>query len=89
MMMIETIASVGSPSQDGPGLGQPSATSMRLTTLKAGSSIHSQATVLSTVGTMNGNSSSARTRFFILKCWFMASARPRPPTIFRKVATPV
>ena len=62
-------------------------TSSRLTTLKAGSSIHSQATVLSTVGTMNGSSSSARTRFFMRKCWFMASARPSPPTIFSSVAT--
>ena len=70
-------------------MGQPSATSIRLTTLKAGSSIHSQATVLSTVGTMNGNSSSARTRFFMRKCWFMASARPSPPIIFKSVATPV
>jgi hypothetical protein len=61
----------------------------RLTTLKAGSSIHSQATVLSTVGTMNGNSNNARTRFFMRKCWFMASARPSPPTIFSSVATPV
>ena len=86
-MMIETIASVGLPSQDGPGLGQPSATSSRLTTLKAGSSIHSHATVLSTVGTMNGSSSSARTRFFMRKCWFIASARPSPPTIFSSVAT--
>ena len=89
MMMIETIASVGSPSHDGPGFGQPSATMSRLTTLKAGSSIHSQATVLSTVGTINGSSSSARTRFFMRKCWFMASARPSPPIIFKTVATPV
>ena len=46
-------------------------------------------TVLSTVGTMNGRSNSARTRFFMRKCWFMASARPSPPTIFKSVATNV
>ena len=64
-------------------------TSIRLTTLNAGSSIHIHATVLSTVGTMNGSSSAARIRFFIRKCWFIASASPRPPTIFSTVATPV
>ena len=67
----------------------PSSTQSRLTTLKAGSSIHSQATVLSTVGTMNGSSSTARTRFFIRKCWFIASASPSPPTIFKRVAATV
>ena len=88
-MMIENIANTGLPSQDGPGRGTPSSISSRLTTLKAGSSIHNQATVLSTVGTINGNSSSARTRFFMRKCWFIARARPSPPTIFNSVATPV
>src|SRR5207237_599619 len=55
--MIEPIARTGSPSQEGPGLGTPSATSSQLKTLKAGSRIHIQATVLNTVGTMNGSSS--------------------------------
>ena len=61
----------------------------QLTTLNAGSSIHIQATVLSTVGTMNGSSSTARTRFFMRNCWFIASARPSPPTIFSNVAAMV
>ena len=89
MTMIEIIARTGLPSQDGPGRGMPSPIKIRLTTLKAGSSIHIQATVLSTVGTMKGSSSSARTRFFIRKFWFIANARQSPPTIFRSVATPV
>ena len=89
MTMIEIIARTGLPSQEGPGFGTPSPMRIRLTTLKAGSSIHIQATVLNTVGTMNGNSSTARTRFFIRKCWFIARARPSPPTIFNKVATMV
>ena len=46
-------------------------------------------TVLSTVGTMNGSSSNARTKFFMRKCWFIATARPSPPTIFSSVATSV
>src|SRR3954466_10053006 len=87
MTMIEIIARVGLPSQDGPGRGMPSPISNRLTTLKAGSSIHIQATVLSTVGTMNGSSSNARTMFFMRKFWFIASARQSPPTIFSRVAT--
>ena len=45
--------------------------------------------VLNTVGTMNGSSSNARTRFFSGNCWFIASAKARPPTIFSKVATAV
>ena len=61
----------------------------RLTTLNAGSSIHSQATVESTVGTMNGSSSRARTWFFMRKFWFIASARHRPTTVLKTVATPV
>ena len=77
------------PSQDGPGFGKPSAIRNQLRTLNAGSRIHIQATVLSTVGTMNGSSSSARMMFFIRKCWFIASARPSPPTIFSTVATAV
>ena len=67
----------------------PSAIRNQLKMLNAGSSIHIQATVLSTVGTMNGSSSTARTRFFMRKFWFIATARPSPPTIFRSVATPV
>ena len=46
---METIAKIGLPSQEGPGLGTPSPISSRFTTLNAGSSIHIQATVLSTV----------------------------------------
>src|SRR5437868_11252727 len=67
----------------------PSAIRNQLKMLKAGSSIHIQATVLNTVGTMNGNSSTARTRFFMRKFWFIATARASPPTIFNSVATPV
>ena len=88
-MMIESIARIGLPSQDGPGFGTPAATSNQLSTLKAGSRIHIQATVLNTVGTMNGNSINARTRFLSGNCWFIASARARPPTIFNNVATAV
>jgi len=49
MKMIEAIARIGLPRQDGPGLGTPSAIMNQLRTLKAGSRIHIQATVLSTV----------------------------------------
>ena len=87
--MIDAIARLGVPSQEGPGLGTPSLMRNQLKTLKAGSRIHIQATVLSTVGTMNGNSSTARTRFFIRNCWFMARASPKPPTAFNSVAMPV
>ncbi len=54
--------------------------------LKVGSRIHIHATVESTVGTMNGNSRNARTRFRPRNCWLMTSAIARPPTIFRSVA---
>ena len=43
----------------------------------------------STVGTMNGSSSSARVRFLKRKFWFITSASPRPPTIFSSVAATV
>ena len=87
--MIEPIARTGLPSQEGPGFGTPSAIRNQLKTLKAGSRIHIQATVLNTVGTMNGSSISARTRFFIGNCWFIASASASPPTIFSTVAIAV
>ena len=67
----------------------PRAIRNQFSTLNAGSRIHIQATVLSTVGTMNGSSSNARTRFFSGNCWFIANARARPPTIFSNVATAV
>jgi hypothetical protein len=70
-------------------LGTPSAIKNQLRTLKAGSRIHIHATVLSTVGTMNGNSSKARTRFFSGNCWFIATASASPPTIFSTVAATV
>jgi len=38
---------------------------------------------------INGNSINARTRFFSGNCWFIASARASPPTIFSTVATAV
>ena len=89
MTMIEAIASTGLPSHEGPGFGTPSASRNQLSTLKAGSRIHIQATVLRTVGTMNGKSSNARIRFFSGNCWFIAKASARPPTIFSNVATAV
>ena len=54
-----------------------------------GSRIHCHATVLSTVGTMNGSRSMARVTAFIRKLWFITSAMPSPPEAFRMVATPV
>ena len=63
--------------------------STQFTTLKAGSRIHCQAMVDSTVGTMNGSSSSARVRFLKRKSWFITRASPSPPTIFRSVAAAV
>ena len=87
--MIEAIASTGLPSHEGPGFGTPTASRNQLSTLNAGSRIHIQATVLRTVGTMNGNSSKARTRFFSGNCWFIAKANASPPTIFNNVAAAV
>src|SRR3984957_14182678 len=86
MAMIEHIARIGLPSQDGPGFGTPNSIRPRLITRNAGSSIHIKATVDRTVGTMNGNSSSARMMFLNLKSWFIASARPSPPTILDRSA---
>src|SRR5436189_3656723 len=59
-MISENIARYGLPSQLGPVSARPVVTSAQLTTLKAGSRIHCQAMVDSTVGTMNGSSRSAR-----------------------------
>ena len=73
----------------GRALARPSASRNQLSTLNAGSRIHIQATVLRTVGTMNGNSSNARTRFFSGNCWFIANAKASPPTIFSNVAAAV
>ena len=61
----------------------------QFTGAKAGSRIHIQAIVDSTVGTMNGSSISARTVFLKRKFWFITSARPSPPTIFSSVAANV
>ncbi len=88
-MMIEIIAMVGVPSQDGPLSASPLTISKRLKRPMPGSRIHCHATVLSTVGTMNGRSSMARAKDFILKLWFMTSAMPSPPEAFSTVATPV
>ncbi len=59
-MISENIASLGLPSQDGPGLAMPQRTRNQFTTLNDGSRIHIQAMVDSTVGTMNGSSMIAR-----------------------------
>ena len=88
-MISENIARYGLPSQLGPGSAMPVAISAQLITLKAGSRIHCQAMVDSTVGTMNGSSSSARVRFLKRKSWFITRASPRPPTIFSSVAATV
>src|SRR5207237_8856434 len=88
-MMIEIIAIVGVPSQDGPLSASPLTTSNPLNRPMAGSRIHCHATVLSTVGTMNGRSSIARAKDFSLKLWFITSAMPSPPEAFTMVATPV
>ena len=88
-MMIEVMAIAGVPSQDGPVFASPLTTSRRLNRPMPGSRIHCHATVLSTVGTMNGSSSAARVRAFILKLWFITSAIARPPEAFSTVATAV
>src|SRR2546422_6229500 len=88
-MMIETMAMVGVPSQDGPVVASPLTTSRRLNRPMPGSRIHCHATVLSTVGTMNGSSSMARVRAFIRKFWFITRAMPNPPAAFIRVATAV
>ncbi len=78
------------PSQLGPGgVISPLMTSTQVITLNAGSRIHCQAMVDSTVGTMNGSSSSARVRFLKRKSWFITRASPSPPTIFSTVAAAV
>ena len=60
--------------------------SSQLMTLKAGSSIHIQAIVESTVGTMKGSSIIARIVFLNRNSWFIVNASANPPTIFRIVA---
>src|SRR2546425_1188631 len=87
-MMIEIMAMVGVPSHDGPVLASPLTTSKRLKRPMPGSRIHCHATVLSTVGTMNGSRSEARVRAFIRKLWFITSAMPRPPLPARSPAMP-
>ena len=70
-------------------MASPLTTSRRLKRPMPGSRIHCHATVLSTVGTMNGSRSMARAKDFILKLWFITSAMPRPPQAFSTVATAV
>ena len=67
----------------------PVFTSTQLMTLKVGSKIHIQATVLSTVGTMKGRSRKARTRFRPRKCWLITRAIARPPSSLSTVVTMV
>lgn len=60
--------------------------STRLNTEKDESRIHMKAMVDSIVGTMNGSSITARTRFFIEKVWFITRAGPKRQINFRMVA---
>src|SRR5213592_251255 len=86
-MMIDTKASVALPSHEKFSVTRPVWRSVQLITLNVGSKIHIQATVDSTVGTMNGRSRRARARFLPRNCWLMTSAMARPPVILRNVAT--
>ena len=85
------MASVGLPSHDGACacVTRPKYIKPRLNNPMPGSRIHCHATVLSTVGTMNGSSSRARVMAFIRKFWCITSAMPRPPANLSTVAAPV
>ena len=67
-------------------VASPLTTSRRFKRPMPGSRIHCHATVLSTVGTMNGSRSIARVKAFSLKLWFITSAMPSPPEAFSTVA---
>ena len=86
---MATIASVELPSQENPLWMAPPCRSSQLMMLNVGSKIHIQAIVDSAVGTMNGSSRKARTRFLPRKLWSITSAMPRPPLSFRMVVTMV
>ncbi len=83
------MARVALPSHEKFVLTSPVLSSVQLITLKVGSRIHIQATVLRMVGTMKGRRRKARARLRPRKRWFMTSAMARPPIILRKVATMV
>ena len=87
--MTETMASVGLPSHDGPCCMSPKYIRPRLNSPMPGSRIHCQATVLSTVGTMNGSRSTARAIPLNRKFWCITSAIARPPPSLRIVAAAV
>src|SRR5215212_9678231 len=88
-MITITIAQKPSPTHDGPRSASPAWTSDQLITLKVGSKIHIQAIVESTVGTIQGSNSAARTKFLKGKRWFITSASPIPPISLKTVAANV
>jgi len=87
--MMDTMARVGLPSQDGPCWTSPKNIRPRLNSPMPGSRIHCHATVLSTVGTMNGRSNSARAAPLNRKFWCITSAMTSPPPSFNAVAAAV
>ena len=83
--VTENSARFGSVSQFGPCAISPECTSAQLMTLKLGLNIHSHAIAPSTVGTIQGNITAARTRRWKRKASFRMSASPTPKT--RRIVT--
>ena len=88
-VMIDAMASSGSPSQLMRALMIDSFQNSQLNTLKVGSNIHFQASVDSTVGMMNGSRMKARTQVLPRKCRFSSSASHSPSASLNTVVTPV
>jgi hypothetical protein len=64
----------------------PAFMSIQLNTLNVASNIHCQASVLRTVGTIQGRSIDARTIRLKRKWWFRSSAAAMPSASLRAVA---
>ena len=85
----QPIASVPSPSQRILLLMRPAFIRTQLKTLNVASNIHCHASVLRTVGTIQGSSMDARTILLNLKWLFSSSAASMPNASLRIVATNV
>jgi len=85
----QPIAMVPSPSHRIRCEMSPTFMSTQLNTLNVASNIHCQASVLRTVGTIQGRSIPARTIRLNRKWWFRSSAATIPRASLKKVAMKV
>ena len=84
-MIMDAMAACGVPNQFTPCAASPVRVRTQLITLKVGSNIQRQASVLSTVGMMNGRSRAARTNRCRGKAWLRSKAMTSPSTSLKTV----